>query len=112
MGTLLLSVPLVLEYESICMLAEHRIVRGRSVAEIEAFLGFLIHIAEPVAIYFRWRPQLRDVGDEMVLEAAVNGRADFLVTFNSRDFGIVPEGFGIKVLPPSEILRKMRILKQ
>ena len=71
MGTLRLSVPLVLEYESICMLAEHRIARGRSVAEIEAFLGFSIHIAEPVAIYFRWRPQLRDVGDEMVLEAAV-----------------------------------------
>jgi hypothetical protein len=37
--------------------------------------------------HFLWLPQLRDAGDEMVLEAAVNGRADalVLVSFNVRD---------------------------
>ena len=34
---------------------------------------------------FSLGPQLRDPGDEMVLEAAVNGRAELLVTFNERD---------------------------
>ena len=30
----------------------------------------------------------------MVLEAAINGRADALVTFNRRDFGDEPGRFG------------------
>ena len=33
-------------------------------------------IVEPVRIHYLWRPQLRDPEDEMVLETAVNGRAD------------------------------------
>ena len=39
---------------------------------------------------FLWRPKLRDPSDEMVLEAAINGSADALVTFNRRDFGDTP----------------------
>jgi len=38
-----------------------------------------------------WRPLLRDPANEMVLEAAVNGRAAAIVTFNQRDFGVVPQ---------------------
>ena len=44
----------------------------------------------------------------MVLEAAVNGRADGLVTFNVRDFGDVPDRFGIEVLIPCEAIRRVR----
>jgi hypothetical protein len=62
-------------------------------------------MAEPVESHFLWRPQLRDPNDEMVLEAAVNGRANALVTFNSRDFGKVPAKFGIEVLLPERRLR-------
>jgi len=51
---------------------------------------------------------LRDAGDEMVLEAAVNGRADALVTFNVRDFGKVPGRFGIEVLLPRDALKRIR----
>ncbi len=35
---------------------------------------------------YLWRPALPDADDDMVLEAAVNGRADSIVTFNLRDF--------------------------
>jgi predicted nucleic acid-binding protein len=34
--------------------------------------------------------QLRDPGDELVLEAAVNGHANAIVTFNQKDFGEIP----------------------
>ena len=63
---------------------------------------------EPVETHYRWRPQLRDAADEMVLEAAVNGKADAIVTFNLRDFSIVPEKFGIELLKPGEVLKRMR----
>lgn len=58
--------------------------------------------------YFRWRPQLRDPGDEMVLEAAVNGRAQAIVTFNRRHYESVREQFGIEILNPGETLRRIR----
>jgi putative PIN family toxin of toxin-antitoxin system len=86
-ATLLLSVALALEYEAVCFQAEHRLASGLSEEEVDIFLTAVIAMAEPVATHFLWRPQLRDAGDEMVLEAAVNGRADALVTFNVRDLG-------------------------
>ena len=44
----------------------------------------------------------------MVLEAAVNGRADAIVTFNRADFGGVPIALGIEVVGPGDILRRGR----
>jgi hypothetical protein len=41
----------------------------------------------------------------MVLEAAVNGRADAIVTFNHRDFAPAAEKFGIEVLSPGAAVR-------
>jgi predicted nucleic acid-binding protein len=68
----------------------------------------VVALVEPVETHFLWRPQLRDPGDEMVLEAAVNGRASALVTFNIRDYGDVPARFGVEVLVPREALKRIR----
>ena len=81
---------------------------GLSERKVEIFLDAVLAMAEPVKVHFLWRPQLRDPGDEMVLETAVNGQADTLVTFNVRDFGSVPERFGIEVMIPSEAIRRVR----
>ena len=104
--TLLLSVALVLEYEATCSDPAQRIASGLSVSEIGTIVSALCAVAEPVRSWFLWRPQLRDPADEMVLEAAVNGSADALVTFNRRDFGDVPETFGIELLSPQQALRR------
>src|SRR6202041_1672061 len=102
--TLLVSVPLALEYEAICSEAEHRLAAGLSEREVEIFVDAVVAMAEPVKTHFLWRPQLRDPGDEMVLETAVNGRADALVTFNLRDFGSAPARFGVELLLPREAI--------
>jgi predicted nucleic acid-binding protein len=106
--TLLVSVALAMEYEATCSEAEHRLAAGLSDREVEIFLDAVVAMAEPVKTYFLWRPQLRDPGDEMVLETAVNGQADALVTFNLRDFGAVPARFGIELMIPREAIRRMR----
>jgi predicted nucleic acid-binding protein len=53
--------------------------------EVEIFLDAVVAMAGPVKTYFLWRRNLRDPGDEMVLETAVNGQTDALVTFSLRD---------------------------
>src|SRR5260370_16570876 len=83
--TLLVSVPLAVEYEATCSEAEHRLVAGLSEREVEIFLDAVMAMAEPVKTHFLWRPQLRDPGAEMVLEPAANARPDGLVTFNLPD---------------------------
>lgn len=104
---MLLTVALALEYEATCMLAEHRLASGLSASEAGMYVDTLISMAEPVLLFFRWRPQLRDPGDELVLEAAVNGRADAIVTFNEKDLREARISFDIEVLRPGEVLRRL-----
>lgn len=106
--TLLLSVALAMEYEAVCSLAKHQLASGLADREVDIFVNATIAMAEPVRSHFLWRPQLRDPGDEMVLEAAVNGRADALVTFNLRDYGDAPSRFGVELLLPRDMIRRIR----
>jgi predicted nucleic acid-binding protein len=83
------------------------VAHGLDEGGVERFLAALASVIEPVDVHIAWRPQLRDPADEMVLEAAVNGRATVLVTFNVRDFTPAAERFGISVLRPQEVLKKV-----
>ena len=107
--TLLASMHLALEYEAVTSRAEHRLAAGLTEREVEIFLTAVVAMAEPVVTHFLWRPQLRDPCDEMVLEAAVNGGADALVTFNARDFGTAPAQFGVEVFQlPCGAIRRIK----
>lgn len=101
------NVALALEYEATCLLAEHRLAAGLDVSEATIFVDAVIALCDPVENSFLWRPQLRDPGDELVLEAAVNGQAKAIVTFNRRDFETVAQRFGVEVWLPSEALRSI-----
>lgn len=93
--TLLGNVALALEYEATCRLAEHGLAAGLDADEVGIFVDAVIAMLEPVETHFLWRPQLRDVGDELVLEAAVNGQANAIVTFNRRDFAPVRDALAL-----------------
>jgi putative PIN family toxin of toxin-antitoxin system len=105
---LLVSLPLAMEYEAVCMRPEHRQAAGMTREEANVFVDAVLAMTEPVEIYFLWRPQLRDPNDEMVLEAAINGQAEAIVTFNRRDFGQAARRFGIEVLSPGAALERIR----
>jgi putative PIN family toxin of toxin-antitoxin system len=106
--TPLANVALALEYEATCRLPEHRLAAGLTAAQVLVFVDAVIAMVEPVETHYLWRPQLRDPGDELVLEAAVNGQAEAIVTFNKRDFGAVPARFDVAVLIPAEAIRRIR----
>jgi len=82
--TLLLTVPLVLEYPAVLRREEHRKVHGLTMSQLDELIDSLVKVAEPVRIRFLWRPLLSDPRDDMALETAVNGGADLLVVEMNR----------------------------
>ncbi|HEV2423794.1 MAG TPA: putative toxin-antitoxin system toxin component, PIN family [Terriglobia bacterium] len=105
---MLATPPLFLEYEDVLKRPEQRLAHRLEWDEIDSLLAELAALAEPVDVHFQWRPQVRDPGDEMVLEAAVSGRADALVTYNVIDFAEAAEKFDVAVIRPIDLLRKVK----
>jgi predicted nucleic acid-binding protein len=75
------------EYED--LVQRKKLWRGVAVtaAEREALLDDFCAAAVWQPIYFRWRPNLPDADDDHVLELAIAGCVEHLVTHNTRDFG-------------------------
>lgn len=100
--------PLFLEYEEVLKRPEQQLIHRLASDEVDEFLAELAALIEPVEVHFQWRPQTSDPSDEMVIEAAINGRADALVTYNVADFRSAGERFRIPILRPLDLLRKAR----
>lgn len=107
--TPLISTPLFLEYEDVLKRPEQLQAMAMTEDAMDGFLSAFASASEAVEVHYKWRPQLRDPGDEMVLEAAINGRATALVTHNLRDLGDAGKAFGIPVIRPGEALKRCGI---
>jgi predicted nucleic acid-binding protein len=105
---LLASVPLIIEYEAVLTRPEHLAASGLNRREVSDMLDALVKVAVPVHLRFLWRPRLKDPADEMVLETAVNGRADRLVTFNLRHLGTAVREFGFRAALPRDAWKEIR----
>lgn len=101
---LLLSVPLLLEYEAVLKRPHHLEASGLSEQDVDVILDMIAASANEIRLHYLWRPMLRDPSDDMVAEVAVAGNAEALVTLNERDFGPLTENFGIAVLNPGALI--------
>lgn len=100
-----ISVPLVLEYESV--LRRHLDEKLYSDSDLNDFLNFLCKVGNKRKVYFLWRPFLKDPKDDMVLELAIESNCDYIITFNKRDFVGISK-FGKVALTPSEFIKKLQ----
>jgi predicted nucleic acid-binding protein len=105
---LLLSAPLLLEYEAVLTRTDELSASGIGASDVELVLDGLASIARAVRLSYRWRPQLPDANDDMVLETAVNGDANALVTFNQVDFVVLKDRFDCRVILPQAALLELR----
>jgi putative PIN family toxin of toxin-antitoxin system len=99
-----LSVPLVLEYEEVAR--RSRWHNKPSWSRVSDILDYLCAAGRRHKIHFLWRPRERDPSDDMVLEVAVTGNCDCIVTYNKRDFTDA-KSFGLEVLTPAEFLNRI-----
>ncbi len=99
------SVPLVLEYED--ALLRHVAATPLTESDIGDLLDYLCSVAARQEVFFLWRPCLRDVADDMIVEVAVAAGCDVVVTHNVRDFRGA-ERFGIRVITPAQFLQELR----
>lgn len=95
-----LSIPLILEYEAIL----HREVSHLTTTDIEDFLNYLCKIAVKHDVYYLWRPVLKDITDDFVLELAVKSKA-IIVTHNIKHFYNGVQKFNIDLCTPQQFLQ-------
>jgi putative PIN family toxin of toxin-antitoxin system len=96
-----ISVPLILEYEDAIKRNKSKIKLTKS--EIDAILDYICLISEKREIFYLWRPFLKDMKDDMILELAVESESDYIISFNKRDFSGI-EKFNLQVITPKDFL--------
>ena len=97
-----LSVSLVLEYEAIAKRMSRSI--GLTHADIEDIIDYMCTVGSHRQVHYLWRPNLKDPGDDFILELAVVSECSFIVTHNIRDLA-GSEKFRISTITPQEFLR-------
>ena len=63
----------------------------------------LVAKARFTRVYFSWRPNSPDAGDDLVIDCAMNAGAT-LITSNIRDFGNAQQSLGLKVMKPEQLV--------
>lgn len=103
-----ISVPLIIEYEDV--LRRGKLPASLTAKDITDFIDFLCYIGDQSNIFFLWRPFLPDSSDDLVLEVAVAGNCDAIITYNKRHFKNVDK-FGLRILDPKEFLAEIGVIK-
>ena len=105
--TPLMGAALLAEYED--LLGRESIWRKArlTAAEREAFLDIFLSVCQWTRIYFAWRPNFSDEADNHLMELAVAGQADYIVTRNVRDLRAGQLRFPhISVVTPTRLLKE------
>jgi putative PIN family toxin of toxin-antitoxin system len=97
------SLPLFMEYEDVLKRAEIRARCPLNDAELEDLIDAYASRCEMVELYYAWRPNLRDEGDNHVFELAVAAQNATLIAWNLRDFASAELRFPhVRVITPAQ----------
>lgn len=104
MGTALFN-----EYEDVLARTELFAASNLNQEERSELLDIFLAVCEWTRIYYTWRPNLPDEGDNHLVELAVAGNAKFIVTRNLRDVSRMELNFpNLIVLTPEAFLQELK----
>ncbi len=102
----LMGTALFCEYESVIGRASVLATCPLSEAEILELTQAFMSVCDWINIFYLWRPNLSDEGDNHLIELAIAGNANVLVTNNLKDFRNSELSFpGLQILSPAQLIR-------
>ncbi|QOP46781.1 putative toxin-antitoxin system toxin component, PIN family [Sulfurimonas paralvinellae] len=102
---------LVTEFEDVLLREKNRkLYEHFSKDDLHSFIDDICLISHHQKINFLWRPFLKDIKDDMVLETAFNAGSEYIITYNTKDFVGVEDKFSIKIITPKEFLKITGVL--
>ena len=104
----LMGVALLTEFEA-TLSRDELFARSRlDAAERSILLDTFLALCEWTRVYFLWRPNLKDESDNHLIELAVAGDADVVVTRNLRDLRGAELRFEpLRILSPEDFLKEL-----
>lgn len=106
----LMGVALFSEYEDVLSRGDLFVRSRLDAAERSELLDIFVATCCWTRIYYGWRPNLRDEGDNHLVELAVAGGAEYIVTRNLRDVARMELLFpGLKAVFPETILKELEL---
>ena len=106
--TILIDYKIAAEYRDVALRPEHLAASRQTHGKILTLIEVLEELAEPIQVSVKPRPLSNDPNDDMILDVAINGRANALVTQNAKHFSTPGKQYGIQVLSPVEFLTALR----
>lgn len=105
-----ISVPVFLEYRAVLSREDNRRLLGLNDESINAILQFIVINARITNIWYTWRPNLRDEGDNMIVELARAGGSEYLITQNVKDFTLDSDmrNDDLNIITPVEFMKLWR----
>jgi len=98
---------LLAEYEDVLGRSELLATSALSAQERDALLDDFLSVCRWVEVFYAWRPNLPDEGDNHLIELAVAAQADAVVTRNLRDVSRGELKFPmLRVVTPEQCLQE------
>ncbi len=102
-----MSATLFVEYESVMQREEIRTRIPLKDDETKELFSAYLSMCRWNNIYYTWRPNLKDEGDDFLVELAVASGAEAIVTYNTKDFQDTELLFEYRVLTPERIVKEL-----
>ena len=74
--------------------------------QVELF-NALLSVSRWNEVYYLWRPNLKDENDNFVIELAVASGAEYVITYNLRDFETAELSFNCKIITPEKFIKEI-----
>jgi len=101
-----MSEALFYEYESVMKRKKIQTLTPLTAEEQERLFYAYLSTCRWNEIYYMWRPNLKDEDDNFIVELAVVSGAEYIITYNGKDFQNSELRFKYKIITPEAFVKE------
>ncbi|NOQ35079.1 MAG: putative toxin-antitoxin system toxin component, PIN family, partial [Methylococcaceae bacterium] len=95
------------EYEDVLYRPEIQAMAKYTTEEINQILDGFLNISSWVKVNYLWRPNLKDEGDNHLIDLAVASNAEWIVTQNLKDLNSGELKFNFRAISPNDFMERV-----